>query len=320
MTNKKSDDQTTAWQVIALSSEIDQQRPLARHQLADEYVLFRNQDNKVCALEDRCVHRRAPLSLGRITDQGTIQCPYHGWTYEGEHGLCVQIPNLSDSEKTPSYQTRSFNTREEHGLVYLWQGESPPENSSSLTRVSLDSQSASGEGRTLLTLSYQNMIDTLLDSPSLLLKIDEVSIIDDHWMGEPNLDGSLFTVERAADWSKKAKRRKRIASDLPLVVRIQLDTQFGIASIELIDDNNGTLVKAVIGLQPVTTAVTALLWRWEKQGVNAKNMDSKDHATAQKLSFSVAEELDASRLVAVKPYVSSILHGQIEPASSLDRH
>ena len=31
---------------------------------------------------DRCPHRLAPLSEGRVTEDGLLECPYHGW------GLC----------------------------------------------------------------------------------------------------------------------------------------------------------------------------------------------------------------------------------------
>ena len=49
---------------------------------------------------DRCSHRLAPLSEGRIADDGRcIECPYHGWAFEGATGACVRIPQLDDPNK-----------------------------------------------------------------------------------------------------------------------------------------------------------------------------------------------------------------------------
>ena len=49
------------------------------------------------AMIDSCPHKKVALSEGRITDCGTsnkkyIQCSYHGWTFDGKDGTCVEIP------------------------------------------------------------------------------------------------------------------------------------------------------------------------------------------------------------------------------------
>ena len=320
MRNKDSDHPTVGWQVLALSSEVVNSHPVARRRLNDEYVLFRDNNKNLCVLENRCAHRRAPLSLGRITEQGTIQCPYHGWTYDGGNGQCTGIPNLSESENIPHYQVPSFIAKEQQGLVYLWQGGSSKVNNEPLTTFSLDLKSLAGEGRGLITLSHQHFLDTLLDSPSLLLNIDQVTLIDDHWMGEPTFDGRLLTVERVADWTRLAKKRQHIASDLPLILRIQLDTQISVACIELLDERNTVLAKVLLGCQAVTASVTATLWRWIKPAVDENLFSKADYSACQKINFSVAEKVDPSALIATHPYISSILRGQIEPARVLGRN
>ncbi|KAL7553093.1 hypothetical protein ACHAWF_016351 [Thalassiosira exigua] len=52
------------------------------------------------AVEDACPHKRAALSEGRITDRGDpgrryFQCSYHGWTFDGASGRCVEIPQAT---------------------------------------------------------------------------------------------------------------------------------------------------------------------------------------------------------------------------------
>ena len=41
--------------------------------------------------DDRCPHRLAPLSEGRIDQWGRLQCVYHGWCFNGS-GNCKFIP------------------------------------------------------------------------------------------------------------------------------------------------------------------------------------------------------------------------------------
>ena len=47
--------------------------------------------------EDRCPHRLAPLSEGRIEPKdGSLYCNYHGWRFNGD-GSCAGIPQLDPS-------------------------------------------------------------------------------------------------------------------------------------------------------------------------------------------------------------------------------
>ena len=63
-------------------------RPVRVKMLGEELVFFRGKGGKVAALWDRCPHRGALLSYGRCEFEGTISCPYHGYTYD-ETGTCV---------------------------------------------------------------------------------------------------------------------------------------------------------------------------------------------------------------------------------------
>jgi vanillate O-demethylase monooxygenase subunit len=78
-----------AWYVAAATAEIGD-KPLARTLLNEPIVLFKNGRGEICALEDRCCHRGAPLSLGHPTEIG-IRCGYHGMAFNRD-GVCVEIP------------------------------------------------------------------------------------------------------------------------------------------------------------------------------------------------------------------------------------
>jgi phenylpropionate dioxygenase-like ring-hydroxylating dioxygenase large terminal subunit len=80
--------------------------------------------------EDKCPHRLAPLSEGRISDDGLLECPYHGWAFSGS-GRCDRIPQQVEG-RTAEVSRRacvaSLPTTERQGLLFAYPGK--PENAS----------------------------------------------------------------------------------------------------------------------------------------------------------------------------------------------
>ena len=64
------------WWILARSEEVTGKKPLSVDIGDQPIVMWRDNQGVVRALEDRCPHRRAPLSLGCIRDNGWIQCTY----------------------------------------------------------------------------------------------------------------------------------------------------------------------------------------------------------------------------------------------------
>ena len=81
------------WYQAAWNSELGD-KPLARTIMNEQLVVYRGADGKVAALEDRCCHRAAPLSMGAVMPNG-LQCGYHGMIF-GADGKCVWIPARFD--------------------------------------------------------------------------------------------------------------------------------------------------------------------------------------------------------------------------------
>ena len=67
------------WYMVAEGADLGA-GPLGVTLLGHDYVVWRTPDGSVAAAPDRCPHREAPLSLGRV-DGGCLVCPYHGWTF-----------------------------------------------------------------------------------------------------------------------------------------------------------------------------------------------------------------------------------------------
>jgi phenylpropionate dioxygenase-like ring-hydroxylating dioxygenase large terminal subunit len=106
------------WYIAAESGELKANRVLGRRILDEWIALFRDANGKAVALEDRCLHRCARLSRGRVT-VGRLQCAYHGWTYDGR-GAVVYVPSEGpDGPKSTYCRARSFQVREQDDYVYV---------------------------------------------------------------------------------------------------------------------------------------------------------------------------------------------------------
>ncbi|MDT9013488.1 aromatic ring-hydroxylating dioxygenase subunit alpha [Novosphingobium sp. APW14] len=110
-----------AWYVAALAREVTRFAPLARKLLSEDVVLFRTHNGTVAALEDRCPHRFAPLSMGRMSSNGLV-CGYHGMEFDPS-GACVANPTQPDEPLNPRACVRSYPVVERHNLVWIWMGD-----------------------------------------------------------------------------------------------------------------------------------------------------------------------------------------------------
>ena len=108
------------WYPVARSSELGR-RPLAVTLMDSPLAVFRGAGGEPAVLLDRCAHRNYPLSLGRVTDGGVLECGYHGWTYDGG-GRCVRVPGLADGSAPLAHtrQVPSHAAVEQDGIVWAW--------------------------------------------------------------------------------------------------------------------------------------------------------------------------------------------------------
>lgn len=106
------------WYVAAWDHELIDGRKLARTILEKPIVLYQGESGRYVALDDRCCHRGAPLSMGRI-EGDCIRCMYHGMKYDAQ-GACVQIPGQERIPKT--LRVRSYPVVEKNHLVWIWMG------------------------------------------------------------------------------------------------------------------------------------------------------------------------------------------------------
>jgi phenylpropionate dioxygenase-like ring-hydroxylating dioxygenase large terminal subunit len=109
------------WYIAARSKDVGNKRPLASTIMEEKVALWRTGRGDVAAVVDRCLHRNAALTAGRIND-GCITCPYHGWSY-GSDGLCSFVPSEgNDFRPRPDRRLETFPVAEQDGFVWVYMG------------------------------------------------------------------------------------------------------------------------------------------------------------------------------------------------------
>jgi vanillate O-demethylase monooxygenase subunit len=89
---------------------------VAARLLDQDLVLYRTSAG-VTAAADLCLHRGAPLSMGRIRADH-IACAYHGYCYDAA-GRCRTVPAHPDLPIPGRLQLRVFRSEERYGLLWV---------------------------------------------------------------------------------------------------------------------------------------------------------------------------------------------------------
>jgi len=107
-----------AWYAAAWDREVER-TPLARTFLNEPVVLYRRRDGRAVALQDRCCHRHAPLSLGTVVEDD-LRCGYHGLRFDAE-GRCVEVPGQADIPA--GARVRAYPLVEKWHWLWIWMGD-----------------------------------------------------------------------------------------------------------------------------------------------------------------------------------------------------
>ena len=110
---------TNCWYVAAWDHELIDGKLLARTILEKPVLLYKGDSGRAVALDNRCAHRGAKLSNGRL-EGDSIRCMYHGLKFDPS-GRCVQIPGQDNIP--PKLGVRSYPVVERDHLVWIWMGD-----------------------------------------------------------------------------------------------------------------------------------------------------------------------------------------------------
>ncbi|KAH8970649.1 hypothetical protein BDL97_02G099000 [Sphagnum fallax] len=113
------------WYPVSLIEDLDSSVPTPFQLLGRELVVWKDQQGEWRVFEDKCPHRLAPLSEGRLDESGMLQCSYHGWSFKGD-GSCGAIPQAASEgpEAKARFSPRAcaiiYPTLVSQGLLFVW--------------------------------------------------------------------------------------------------------------------------------------------------------------------------------------------------------
>jgi len=273
-----------AWWVVASSEEVTAKKPLSTDIGDQPLVLWRDAGGVARALEDRCPHRRAPLSRGCVRENGWIQCGYHGWSYDGDTGRLREIPNMKSEQRFPPlYKAISFPVSEGDGFVRvsLAQNAAPPSPGAALKR----------HGTAFVGLAHPEYIAALFDDPGLLIRITGVHFTP-YLAAELKNESGLLVMERNCQW-RAGHWPAPFSSEFPLTLLTKTHPVTGETELLLRDDRLRPLLRATLAPVPAARGVTAIRWRAELD----ENLSGL-HAQLLRAGapFHVRETIDAAAL------------------------
>jgi phenylpropionate dioxygenase-like ring-hydroxylating dioxygenase large terminal subunit len=114
------------WYAILDSKELKSGKPLRIKRFNENMAIWREKDNSVCCISDKCCHRGVSLSCGKVKG-GELECPFHGFLYDST-GKVKTIPANGRNRDVPeSMKVQAWKTFEEYGFIWIWWGDEAKE-------------------------------------------------------------------------------------------------------------------------------------------------------------------------------------------------
>lgn len=106
------------WFALLESSQL--RRGQVKHiaALGQNFAVFRTQKGTVSVLDAYCPHLGANMGEGGRVRGECLECPFHGWLFNGADGRCQDIPY---SDKVPEFaKTKAWDCCEVNQLIFVW--------------------------------------------------------------------------------------------------------------------------------------------------------------------------------------------------------
>ncbi len=150
-----------AWYIAAWGEELDD-GVLSRTIMNQPMVIYRDAQGRAGALEDRCCHRGAPLTHGKVVENG-LQCGYHGLVFDVS-GACVEVPGQKNIP--PQARVKSYPVVEQNQIIWIWMGDPALADESKIVPYPYHDQPEKWPHRKAMfqiKTNYMLMIDNLMD-------------------------------------------------------------------------------------------------------------------------------------------------------------
>ena len=104
------------WHPVLASNDLAN-APVAVSLLGSDLVLWKDSQGAAHVWADRCPHRGAKFSLGRVVND-RLECGYHGWQFASS-GQCMLVPALPTFQPPTSHCATVYELQEAYGLLWV---------------------------------------------------------------------------------------------------------------------------------------------------------------------------------------------------------
>ncbi|HEY1719686.1 MAG TPA: aromatic ring-hydroxylating dioxygenase subunit alpha [Magnetospirillaceae bacterium] len=187
-----------AWYVAAWDFEILANTILERRILDESIVFHRTLDGTPVALQNRCCHRWAPLSVGR-KEGDCIRCMYHGMKF-GPDGVCVEIPGQSNIP--PEARVKTFPVVQRKRWLWIWMGD-PAKANPALIPDTFSLQHPAWRFKP----GYKSIRANMLNVADNLLDFSHLSFVHEKTLGgSPQIAEARPEISMVADGMRVVRR------------------------------------------------------------------------------------------------------------------
>ena len=107
------------WFIVATSDAVAVGEILPVHYFAKDLIVFRTASGTARVTSAYCAHLGAHIGVGGRVEGETVECPFHGWRYDGESGRCAHI-SYGSSHIPSKAAVRAYPTLERNGMIWAW--------------------------------------------------------------------------------------------------------------------------------------------------------------------------------------------------------
>jgi phenylpropionate dioxygenase-like ring-hydroxylating dioxygenase large terminal subunit len=107
------------WYAVLDSKQLKKDGLLGVTRCSEKLVFWRDGDGKVHCIFDKCCHRGASLSHGKLVNSH-VECPFHGFQYDSTGKVKLIPANGKQMPVSENYKVNSYLVKEAYGYIWLW--------------------------------------------------------------------------------------------------------------------------------------------------------------------------------------------------------
>ena len=190
------------WYVAAWSADLTDGKPFGCVIAGEPVVIWRDSSGAFHAMVDRCPHRHAALSMGRV-EGDQLRCMYHGLKFD-KSGACTHVPG--SDVIPPNCSVRTFRAADKDDWIWVWLG--VPEKADEAlipATFNIDDYHMSPGGKIIYEANYNLVNDNLTDLSHLDYVHEKtlLALTQQHWsFDQPDIkttEGGLL-IQRWLDY------------------------------------------------------------------------------------------------------------------------